>query len=208
MFIDLLKESFTVNTPIFTSEILRLFSSNYTRAYIFRLINKAIENNELMVHSKGVYYIPKDTFFGQSSINPENIAEKKYIKNGDLVYGVYAGLSNLNRFGISTQVSNTSEIVTNNETTRKRIVTIDNKEFIIRKSRCQITSNNYPEYTILQLFYDLDKNDVINNFSRKLINNYIKENNITKDKLFNMTSIFPASASKNLIKSGIINDFI
>lgn len=207
MFIELLKKEYGVNNPIFASDIIKLFS-NYTRAYVFRLINKAIKNNELSYYCKGVYYIPKKTFFGASTICSEIIAEKKYVKNGKSIYGIYAGQTNLNMFGLSTQVPNFIEIISNNESTRKRKVIIDGKEYILRKSRCKITNDNYPEYTLFQLFDDISKDEKINDIAKTKIYNYIKSNNVTKEKLFAMSINFPSIASKNMIKSGVLNGII
>ena len=40
MLVEQLKTKFNTNEPIFTNEILAMFSE-YSRAYVFRLINKA-----------------------------------------------------------------------------------------------------------------------------------------------------------------------
>lgn len=60
MFAQRLKEQFNINEPIFTEEIMRLFPE-YSRMQVFRFINKAEENKEIVQFTKGVYYIPKMT---------------------------------------------------------------------------------------------------------------------------------------------------
>ena len=204
MFIDKIEKAYGANTPIFADEIVALFGT-YTKGYVFRLIKRAEESGELVPYSRGVYYIPKTTFFGKSTLCSEMVAEKKYLKNKESVYGVYAGLNLLNQFGITTQVPNTMEIVTNNETTRKRKIVIENREFILRKSRCKITKENYPVYTILQLFSDMSEKDKMGDFSRKQIRNYINENSITIEKLFDMSAAFPSATLKKMIGSGVLN---
>ncbi len=204
MFIEDIKKTYGENTPIFADEIVTLFS-NYTRAYVFRLIKKAEDAGELVAFSRGVYFIPKKTFFGQSTICSEMVAEKKYMKNNQSVYGIYAGLNLLNRFGVTTQVPNTMEIVTNNETTRKRNVTINGREFILRRARCEINKENYQTYTVLQLFSDMSDEDELDVFSKKQIKNYLSNNKIKADDLFDLSRSFPAATLKKLVRSGVLN---
>ena len=203
MFSELLHRTFDLNTPIFSEEIVALFST-LSRAYVFRLIGKAVSDGTLSCFSRGVYFLPQKTFFGVSSICPEMVAEKKYIKSNGSVYGIYSGLNLLNRFGFTTQVPNSIEIVTNNEATRKRKITIEGRTFILRKSHCEITKENYPIYTLLQLFTDLDASDSIDPFSRKLITDYMAENRICRKDLLSMAMYFPAFTLKKMMKSGVI----
>ena len=204
MFIDKIEKTYGANTPIFADEIVALFDG-YTRAYVFRLINKAEADGELVSYSRGVYYIPKNTFFGKSTICSEMVAEKKYIKNKESVYGIYSGLNLLNRFGITAQVPNTLEIVTNNETTRKRKIEIGGRAFILRKARCKITKDNYPVYTLLQLFNDMSDKDELDEFAKKQIGDYIVRNDVTTEKLFDMSKVFPSATLKKMIWSGALN---
>ena len=79
MLINKIKEKFNINQPIFTEEIMELFPQ-YSRPYIFRLINNLEKSGELIRYSKGVYFIPKKTFFGVSTITADSVIEKKYLK--------------------------------------------------------------------------------------------------------------------------------
>lgn len=204
MFIKELENKFGLNTPIFAEEIVNYFS-NFSRAYVFQLIKKVEMEGALIPYSRGVYYIPKKTFFGKSTICSEMVAEKKYIRDGKEIYGVYAGVNLLNQFGITTQVPNILEIVTNNETTRKRNIMIAGKEFVLRKSRCEITVDNYSEYTILQLFNDMDSKDSLNDFAWAQLEKYISDNGVTTEKLLTMAVSFPSATVKKMIMSGILN---
>ena len=151
------------------------YFGEYTRAYVFRLIKKAGQAGELVSYSRGVYYIPR------------------------------TGINLLNQFGITTQVPNILEIVTNNETTRKRNVVIAGKEFIIRKARCEINAFNYLEYTLMQLFNDMNTKDRLDDFAKAQINSYIRKNNITMEKLLAMSAFFPSLIVKKMIGSGVLN---
>lgn len=207
MFIQRLEDKFGTDTPIFAEEIIALFGE-YTRAYVFRLINQAVRDGTLSCFSRGVYYIPRPSFFGKSTICSEMVAEKRYLNSDGEVYGVYAGLNLLNRFGLTTQVPNTPEIVTNNEATRKRKITIEGRAFILRKARCKITKENYPAYTLLQLFCDMDDSDVIDAFSKKQINDFVARNKVKAEDLLSMAMFFPAVTLKKMVRSGMIKEIM
>lgn len=77
MFIEKISEQFNVNEPIFTEEILDLFPE-YSRSQVFRYIDKAKENKEIVQFTKGVYYIPNLTFWGDlSTLTVDSVIKKK-----------------------------------------------------------------------------------------------------------------------------------
>ena len=204
MLTEKLKAQFGTNVPIFTDEIIAIFPE-YTRAYVFRLIRQAEQAGDLCCFSRGIYFIPKKTFFGISTICPETVVEKKYLKSNGSIYGIYAGLNLLNRFGLTNQVPNIPEIVTNRESTRKRTITIEGRQFILRKSRCKITAENYPAYTLLQLFHDMADSDLPNDFFKKQIADFAAMNKVTIEDLIAMSVCFPPVALKKMIRSNVIH---
>ncbi len=206
MFIERLSEKFNINEPIFTEEILGLFPE-YSRPQIFRFIKKAEEKKEIVQFVKGVYYIPKITFWGDlSSITADSVIEKKYLRNADQTYGIYGGVKLLNNFSVTTQMAAVIEVVTNNETTRCREIKINGRRFILRKSRCEINKNNYAAYTILQLFNDFTEQDKLDESSRRILFEYIKNRKVTQKQLLDLSMQFPARTTKKLIGSGVINE--
>ena len=78
MFVERLKTNFGVNEPIFTNEILKTFDE-YSRAYVFRLIDEAKNDNSLVNFDTGVYFLPMKTTFGNSTILAEDVVYKKYM---------------------------------------------------------------------------------------------------------------------------------
>ena len=97
MLIERIKETYKSNEPIFTEELLRLFP-DYSRVQIFRMINVAEKQGELIRYAKGIYYIPQKTRFGNSTITADDVIKKRYLKNDSNVYGVYSGIKLLNAF--------------------------------------------------------------------------------------------------------------
>ncbi len=206
MLVEGLKEKFNANEPIFTNEILNMFS-HYSRAYIFRLIDKAEKSGELVSFDSGVYFMPTKSILGASTITAEDVVNKKYIAYGDSVYGIYSGLNLKNMFSLTTQMPNTIEIVSNNEPTRCRRVVIDGRTVVLRRSRCEIDSSNAPAYTILQLLSEIKSVSDIDSRARDAISRYVKEYKVRESDLLSLASIFPAKTAKNLIYSGVLNAF-
>lgn len=206
MFIERLSEKFNINEPIFTEEILGLFPE-YSRAQVFRYIDKAKENKDIVQFAKGVYYIPNITFWGDlSTITADSVIEKKYLRNEDQTYGIFGGIKLLNNFSVTTQMAAVIEVVTNNETTRCREIDINGRKFILRKSRCEINKNNYAAYTILQLFNDFTEQDQLDESSRRRLFEYIKNRKVTQKQLLDLSMQFPARTTKKLIGSRVINE--
>lgn len=206
MFIERLSEKFNINEPIFTEEIFDLFCE-YSRAQVFRYIDKAKESKEIVQFAKGVYYIPNVTFWGSlSTITADSVIEKKYLRNAEQTYGVFGGIKLLNNFSVTTQMAAVIEVVTNNETTRCREIDINGRKFILRKSRCEINKNNYAAYTVLQLFNDFTEQDKLDEASRRRLLEYIESRNITQRQLLELSMQFPARVTKKLIGSGVLNE--
>lgn len=174
MFVERLAKSFKTNEPIFIEEILELLQE-YSRAQVFRYIDKAKQNKEIVQFDKGVYYIPSQTFWGGiSTITANSVIEKRYLRNSDDVYGIIGGMKLLNVFSFSTQMPSITDIITNKETTRCREVEISSRKFVLHKPHCQINKKNYAAYTILQFFNDLSNEDCLNDETRKKFLNISK----------------------------------
>ncbi len=202
MLIKILKNNFECGTPIFTEEILQLFPQ-YTKAYVFRLIKAAEVGGTLAKLDTGVYYIPQLTPFGPAVITASAVARKKYITDEKRVYGIYSGLTLQNSLSLTTQIANTPEIVTNNETTRCRKITIDGMPFILRKSRLEITADNADAYRVLQLFTE-DNGITVGETGLQAISDFIKEKDIRREQLLSMAKNFPARTLQNLIYSEVL----
>lgn len=205
--IDRLKKRFGINQPIFTSEILKEMS-DYSRPRVFQLIKKATQDGELIKYDKGVYYIPTITRYGKSIISVEQVIRKKYISDEDSVFGIYSGLQMLQNFMLSYQVPTAIEIVTNNETMWVREVKFKKRTIILHKSRLKITKDNADAYTILELFNNIDVNEYLKNKStQREVIKFVKDHTIKGNDIYKLASAFPAKATKNIMESGIINEF-
>ena len=205
MFEEKMNKIFKKNEPIFIEEILDAIKE-YSRAYTFRQIKKMEEDGTIVRFTQGVYYLPTETEFGRSSISIHQILNRKYLNDNDEIFGVYSGLILQNMFGVTTQVPNVLEIVTNKETTRCRKIMIKGREFILRKSRIKITKENASSYMILQLFSEIKDAHYMDERGIRTIRSYMKKTNVTKNDLFELANVFPARTMIILMVSGVLND--
>ena len=202
-----LESKFKFNEPIFTDELLKAFP-NKSRPQVFRYIEQAKFNDILTQYDTGVYYLPTTTILGKSIITSEEVMEKKYLKNNNDVFGVYCGLTLLNIFHVTTQVPATIEIVSNNESSKKRVIYVANRKYIVKRSRCKITSKNYAIYTILELFNSIKANEKISKLTVNTVVEYFKKQNIEILELTKYIKYFPSKAVKNMMRSGVIYEVV
>ena len=207
MFVERIQETFDLNEPIFTDELLRLFA-DYSRPQVFRLIDAAKERGEIIQYSKGVYYIPQKTRFGNSTITADDVIRKRYLNSNGDIYGVYSGVKLLNAFAVTTQMAGVVEVITNNESAKYREIQINNRRYILRRSRCAIDKDNAAAYTVMQLFSEMEKEDKLDESAVEKLRRYITEKGISQSQLFSMAQVFPARATKMMIGSGIIGGTI
>ena len=186
MFEDKINKIFNKNEPIFIEEILEAIQ-DYSRAYTFRQIKKMEQTGSIVRFTQGVYYLPNETEFGKPVISIDDIVKKKYIQDKGETFGVYSGLVLQNMFGVTTQVPNVLEIVTNKESTRCRKITLEGREFILRKARVNITKENANAYMILQLFSEIKDASYMDERGIKTIRSYMKKQ-VERDR-FSLTKV-------------------
>jgi len=198
--ISRLKEEFGNNEPIFTKEIVVSWKE-YSRPRVFQLLKELCNDGTIVKYSMGIYYFPELSFWGEFlPLDAVKVAEKRYMRADGKVFGYYSGLTLLNMVGLTNQVPNIREIVTTNETTRVREVTIGKAEFRIRRSRAKITGENAPLLQILDIFNRTD-----GPLERYQTDNILAliGNRIDRAILDECSKCFPKRAMKNLKNSEI-----
>lgn len=189
-----LQNMYDINNPIFIDEI-RLTFNNYSKIRVAQLIQKAVNNGKLARFEKGIYYIPTKTILGNSTLSTTKVIEKKYIKNNTEVYGFYCGVSFMNSIGITTQVPNTYEIMTNKESTRVRKVKVENQGVILRRARVEINKDNYITLQFLEFITSTSIDFLFNN-KEKVCKYFI--NNVDKKQVVEYMIKYPSKTIKNL----------
>ncbi|MBR6647748.1 MAG: hypothetical protein IKL09_09585, partial [Clostridia bacterium] len=150
-FFDYLLDKFGTNEPIMSNEIE---FEDYSKPWIYKQLNSLVAEGKLMRFEKGVYYIPTETVFGKSLLNPRKVIEKKYISDGNDTIGYYSGVTFQNQLRLSTQMSNVIEIYTNNETSKTRDVLVGSQRVLLRRARTKITGSNVAVLSFLELMND------------------------------------------------------
>lgn len=201
--IDYLLNKYGTNKPILTEElVVPEISYDNLRKQLSRYNSQGI----LEKYSQGVYYIPKETILGKSTLSIDDVINRKYITNDNDIYGFYSGLSFYNKLGISTQVPFVYEIVTNKEKSRVREITLKNQKIILRKPYVKINKNNYLENQFLDFINNANSNDLSDNIY--VFKKYIKDNNLNKNVILDLITYYPSKTSKKLIESRLLYEFI
>lgn len=205
--VERLKNKFGVNQPIFTREILEEMSE-YSRPRVFQLLKKAEQEESLIKFDKGIYYIPTETRYGKSLISVEQVIKKKYISDKEDVFGIYGGMQMQQSFLLTYQVPTAIEVITNNETMWVRKTKLKNRIIILRKSRLRITKENADAYTILELFSNMDMKRYCKDSSvQREVIGFLRDRAIKGKDVYALAGAFPSKAIRNIIESGIINEF-
>ena len=201
--IDYLLNKYGTNKPILTEELsIPEISYDNLRKQLSRYNSQGIIEKQ----SQGVYYIPKETILGKSTLSINDVIYRKYISDDNEIYGYFSGLSFYNKLGITTQVPFVYEIVTNKEKSRVRKITLKNKKIILRKPYATINRNNYLEAQFLEFINNANINDIDDNID--ILKKYIKDNNLNKNIILDLITNYPSKTSKRLIESRLLYEFV
>lgn len=199
---NVIKEKFDYDEPIFVSDIEAVFPER-SRPWIDKTIKTLLDKNQFKRFSTGVYYIPRKTLFGDSLLNPQKVVVKKYIENGSEIYGYISGTALLNILGLTTQVPNIITVVSNNESSRGRMITLGNQSVYVMKSTAKITKENCSTLQFLEVIKTIDLNS-LDEIEFYNLEKYIDDNNITLEKISKYCSFFPDYVSKRVLGGCLI----
>lgn len=197
---EYLLQQYGTNEPIISADIV---FKNYSRPWVMKQLKSLCEDGKLIRFEKGIYYIPTDTIFGKSILNPRKVIEKKYINDGENTIGYYSGITFQNQLKLTTQMPNVIEIYTNNETTNVRDVMVGKQKVILRKARTTINSTNVAVLSLLEMMNDIIPRS-LDSEKKSRIAEYINNNGITKQEIISYASVFPDKVMRNLIESEAI----
>ena len=195
-----LLDEFGYNQPILREEIAY---GSYSKPWINNELKKLCDEGLLIRFDKGVYYIPTQTVFGPSLLDPRKVIEKRYISATGNVYGYYGGQILMNQLGLSTQMPNVLEVYTNNEASRVRDIDVGRQKVRLRSSRVTVTADNVAVLSFLELMNNLSADSIDEN-GRKIIIQYIEQNRISSKDISGYAANFPDKVMRNLIESEVI----
>ena len=197
---EYLLQQYGTNEPIISTDIS---FKEYSRPWVMKQLKSLCEDGKLIRFEKGIYYIPTDTVFGKSILNPRKVIEKKYINDGENTIGYYSGITFQNQLKLTTQMPNVIEIYTNKETTNVRDVMVGKQKVILRKARTTINSRNVAVLSFLEMMNDIIPRSLDSEKKSRVVE-YINNNGITKHEIITYASVFPDKVMRNLIESEAI----
>ena len=199
IFSEYLKEKYGYNEPILREEIQ---FEDYSSSWVSKELKRLVEQGELKRFDTGIYYIPKKMFFGDSFLDPRKVVTRRFLSDGSKVYGYIAGISLLNMTGLSTQVPNLIEVVTNNETTRVRDLQVGKQRVRARASRTTVTKDNATTLQFLDLMNAIAP-ATMDETQQFMLRNYTKNSGVTRNGVMQYAGLFPAKAMRNMMESGV-----
>lgn len=194
----MLKEKYGYGKPIFVEDL------SASEA-------KVIEGSQdIKVFTSGIYYFPKTTTLGgvvhELPIEVSEVIERRYVTNGDDVYGYISGHTLRNLAGLTRQVPSFIEISTNNATELERNAFIGSKKVKTHKAPLTVTKDNAHKLQFLDLM-TLIEPDHLDETSMWLFREWLKENPITYTELLPYIDVFPENVKTNL-ENKVIKDEI
>ena len=114
--------------------INNFFNDNSSKKAVLKSFERLVKLGKLKRAERGVYYIPKESIFGELPLSKDELL-KKYLCDGDNIIAYLSGNNLFNKYGLTTQIANEIEITTN-------------KRKIPKKSRNLTIKFNYNEAPI------------------------------------------------------------
>ncbi|MCF0117807.1 MAG: hypothetical protein HUJ61_07170, partial [Bacilli bacterium] len=133
--------------------------------------------------------------------------DKKFLGNDSK--GFYTGFSLMNKYGFTSQNSNTIEVISNCATTKQRNILIGGRRIILYKPIIKITDENINELEFLEIMKFLDTLSELNvNDTRIMLKRYISDKKIKFDLVKELLPYFPDKVYKNIFNGGLMNELV
>lgn len=198
-FDEKLLEQYGYDRPILLEDVMSLFP-DVTRVAVYQNIDASMERGALERYQRGVYYIPRDGIFGRTAPSAEDVVERKYITDGDEVYGYYSGLSLENKAGVSTQVPAVLEVTTNKSSKWVREIEPFGgwRKIVIRKPRVDVNKDNVNALMLLDLITRRPPS-ALDGYEFRALKSLAGK--VGRDKAAEYAAYYPGKTSKRLLES-------
>lgn len=178
-----------LDEPLFLEDIKQYIINKYKSKDINMLnninviINRMCKKNSLKQYYKGIYYKPAKNIFGEMPLDKNKVIIKKYLndKNGN-VKGYITGAKLFNQLGLTTQVPNVINIVTN-ECTNCNEYKNEKLGVIIRKPKIKINNENYRYLQLLDIINNKDHVNIEVDNEDQILYDFIEKNKLDFEKI-------------------------
>ena len=182
-------EQYPEDEPIFIEEIKKYVIQKCEKdekenvlKNINVILNRLKNEGIIKAEYKGVYYKPVITIFGEMGLDQTKLMQLKYLKdrNGN-VKGYIVGAKLFNRLGLTTQVPNVTDIVTNECKYHKQY---DEKlRTYITKPKIEITNENYRYLQFIDILENKDNIYIEVENADEILYKIIQECNLDFEKI-------------------------
>lgn len=154
-------DQYQATEPILVEEVIKGLDNHRDAVYV--TLNRLAGEGIIEKYTKGIYYKPKKTRFGQIGIDKRKLIEKKYLKRDNAIIGYMTGPQLWNEWGMTTQVPNRIWIAQN---VRQKKMDLDLKVMVL-KAKGDIKEKNIRALQFLDiidqidLIQDTDKENVV-----------------------------------------------
>ena len=192
--------------PIFASDIGNGLSENNRRQQ-FKILT---DSGKIRRAENGVYYIPQIDLLGNElPVSPDRIAECRYISRNNRVFGFYSGATFANMLGITTQNPFVREIVSNEIGNPIRKDCIMGREFLVRKSRTEITEKNANVLQFLELLKDIYRySEISGEELSSVLVSYLEKQSIKKSDFDKYLHYYPDRIYKYIYETSVMDAVI
>ena len=204
MLLDYIKENYKQGEPI----LLQNIGLDMKYDNLCQQIKKLVDEGRLCRYMDGVYYLPKKTVSGiPYTLNADAVAELKYISNKTDSYGCYSGHTLANMMGLSEQVPQIKEIVSNNTSAITRKIKVGKFSYVVRKSPVTITKENVKTVMLLEILKDLENLSDSHLDSSECLKSYVSRNKIKKSMVDRLLPSYPLRTYKAIYDMELTNVF-
>ena len=204
---DFMKEKSQFYQPFLLKNLYRQFP-DIKDGTIREMMRRLVGEKKVIKIKNGLYFLPNPERVLQSyAFNVMNIIDSVYLKNQDNEFiGYRSGINFANLLGLTSQTASVEVIYSNNVSTRKREIKIQNNRLMINAPRVKITNQNYKLLQLLDLLTDFEKVSEyeLDQVQSKLLA-YINAIQISSKELNRIVEAYPLAAQVKFYKLGVAN---
>lgn len=204
MMLDYITENYKAGEPI----LLQNLELNIKYDNLCQQIKKLVDEGKLSRYMDGVYYLPKETISGiPYTLSADEVAKVKYVSDNTDSYGCYTGHTLANMMGLSEQVPQVKEIVSNRTSAITRTVKVGKFRYIIRKPAVNITKENVKTVMLLEVLKDIDNLSDTHINASECLKKYIVSNKIKKLMVDKLIPSYPLRTYKAIYDLNLFEFF-
>ncbi|MCK9323336.1 MAG: DUF6088 family protein [Candidatus Methanomethylophilaceae archaeon] len=198
-------QEYGTNEPIFAKDLTIIGRSP---SYIRQSLTRLTEQKKIIRYSQGIYFIPKESVYGEKfPLNLNKVIKKKYISEKKEVYGFYTGTYFKNSIGLTEELPSVIEIVTNRESTRGRLVDIGDQQVRIRCPVVPINRDNVKILQFLDFMNRMSKEEASSLNKDQALKKYLKKSEFKGSDVLGYAGLYPAKTLTNMFACNVFKYF-